>query len=96
MVSCLFYLPDEDNLSPEIEEDWGTQILVPKVEMKHTDKHHPYNKDGSHDLFNVYKTVTFEPNKMFSWCITYNSYHGVSPISQEGERDSIAFFMKSQ
>tara|TARA_Y100001937_G_scaffold116531_1_gene168593 strand:- start:51 stop:779 length:729 start_codon:yes stop_codon:yes gene_type:complete len=96
VVSCLFYLPDNGELSPEVEEDWGTQILTPKKEMNHTDDHHKYNNDGSHDLFNVFKTVTFEPNKMFSWCVTYNSYHGVSPISHDGERDSIAFFMKSK
>lgn len=94
LFSCLFYLSDEH--TPDKKVNWGTQILVPNQTMEHTDKHHPYNNDGSHDLFDLYKTVTYEPNKMFSWCITENSYHGVPPIIHKGERDSIAFFMKSK
>tara|TARA_R100000805_G_C3623185_1_gene128821 strand:+ start:2120 stop:2842 length:723 start_codon:yes stop_codon:yes gene_type:complete len=94
VLSALFYIPDESKEDRNI--NWGTQILVPKQSMKHTDKHHPYNDDGTHNLFDLYKTITYEPNKMFSWCITENSYHGVPPIIYEGVRDSIAFFVKSK
>lgn len=94
LFSCLFYLADETSNDKKV--NWGTQILVPKSQMHHTDKHHPYNNDGSHDLFDLYKIITYEPNKMFSWCITDKSYHGVPPITYKGVRDSIAYFMKSK
>lgn len=94
LFSCLFYLASESY--PDREINWGTQILTPSQLMNHTDKHHPYNSDGTHNLFDLYKVITYEPNKMFSWCITESSYHGVPPITHKGERDSIAFFMKSK
>jgi hypothetical protein len=94
LLSALFYLADCD--MPDRQENWGTQILMPKKDIKHTDQHHTYNEDGSHDLFKVYKTVTFEPNKMFSWCVTEQSYHGVVPTVFDGVRDSMAFFIKSK
>lgn len=95
ILSALFYTPNRNDET--IRKEWGTQILVTKnTEFPHTtEKHHAYNKDGSHDLFDVYDWIECKPNSMFSWVVTQQSYHGVPPITIEGERDSIAFFAKA-
>ena len=94
VFSALFYIPDTPMEDRKV--NWGTQILVPNRQMVHTDSHHAYKPDGTHDSFDLYKAVTFEPNKMFSWCVTKDSYHGVAPTVFDGYRDSIAFFMKQK
>lgn len=93
VFSTLFYLPPK-NITQDLAEHWGTDIMKPKVELVHDARHHAYNKDGSHDLFELYKTVPAHPGAMFSWCVTQQSYHGVNSLTIEGERDSIAFFGK--
>jgi len=95
ILSALFYTPNKTD--ENILEEWGTQILTTKdSNFPHTtEKHHAYNADGSHDYFDIYKWVECKPNSMFSWVVTQQSYHGVPPINIEGERDSIAFFIKA-
>lgn len=94
LFSVLFYLPEKDE--EHLRINCGTEILIPKGSFEHDDKHYDYNPDGSHDLFDIYRTVEFLPNKMFSWCVVQNSYHGVSPIKIDGYRDSLAYFLKSK
>ena len=55
-----------------------------------------YNKDGSHNDFDLYDWVECKPNSMFSWVVTQQSYHGVPPIAIDGIRDTIAFFGKAK
>lgn len=94
VLSVLFYIPD--SYQPDRANNWGTQILIPKKNMVHSDKHHPYNDDGTHNLFDLHKTVEYAPNKLFSWCVGEKSYHGVAPTIFDGKRESIAFFIKQK
>lgn len=95
ILSALFYTPNRTD--DAITKEWGTQVLTTKdSSFPHTtEKHHAYNSDGTHDLFNIHDWVECKPNSMFSWVVTQQSYHGVPPINIEGERDSIAFFVKA-
>lgn len=94
VLSVLFYIPD--SYQDDRANNWGTQILTPRGKIVHTDSHHPYNVDGTHDTFDLYKTVQYGPNKLFSWCVGERSYHGVAPTVFEGKRESIAFFIKQK
>ena len=96
IISALFYTPNRTDKA--ISKEWGTQVLTPKSDyFPHTtEKHHAYNKDGSHNDFDLYDWVECKPNSMFSWVVTQQSYHGVPPIAIDGIRDTIAFFGKAK
>lgn len=82
VITFIFYLP-EDESHPNI----GTSLFAPK-DPNYTDSrgyHHDF------DLFKMITTMPFMPNTMFGFIRTDTSWHGVAPVKEKVERNSITF-----
>lgn len=82
VLTCLIYLPSDNSKSK-----YGTSIYVPKDKNFKCEggPHHKRNE------FELYKTIPFEPNKMFCFLKTNSSFHGVEPVDEKIERDLLIF-----
>jgi hypothetical protein len=74
VITLLFYLPKDDS-----QCHLGTSIYVPKDPNFSCQggPHYP------HDRFENLQTMPFLPNSLFCFLKTYNSFHGVEPVSDE-------------
>lgn len=86
VLTCLIYLPS-DNSSAHM----GTSMYLPK-NPEFTCEGGPHHK---YENFDLYKTVTYEPNKMFCFLKTDKSFHGVEPIVSDVERNLVIFDMQA-
>jgi len=75
LISFLFYLPTDDNLSKV-----GTTLYEPKEEIEH---HRHHSKEDTNKLFKKIKTCPFIPNSVFVFPRTHNSFHGVEEVNIE-------------
>lgn len=79
LLSCVFYLPQDDWVA-----EWGgrTEVYVP---LPTTDGEPAgpnwRNRIGTPDEVQTVDSVAFERNRMFWFVKTANSWHGVSPVS---------------
>ena len=81
VATLLFYLPDSTNAGP-----WGTSIYAPKSSQKILADRHYYRED-----FNLVQTFPFAPNTMFGFLRTENSWHGVEPLTEDIQRDTLHY-----
>lgn len=94
LVSVMFYTPHSDyNNSewyPDLADNYGTALMVPKdANMKITDQHYDLN------LFETVKIAQYRPNRLFSWPVLHNSFHGVFPLKYNLPRQTIGYFIKN-
>jgi len=82
VLTALLYIPGTTT-----PNGIGTTIFIPKDRSFTCGKglHHDFSK------FDVYKTITYEPNKLFCFLKSNNSFHGLQPIEHHVERDLIIF-----
>lgn len=82
IVTALIYLPINNN-----NLDIGTSMYIPKKEnfVCETGMHYSF-KD-----FNLYKTVSYQPNKLFCFVKSNKSFHGLEPIQKNITRDLLIF-----
>jgi hypothetical protein len=85
LLTCLIYLPVDNSMS-----DYGTSIYIPK------DKNFKCLGGPQHKVknFDLHKTISFTPNKMFCFLKTDNSFHGVEPIDKDVERTLLIFDLR--
>jgi hypothetical protein len=82
VISFLFYLPEDDTYA-----ELGTSLFAPK-DPAYAD---PVGKHHSFEPFNLITTMPFLPNTMFAFARTDTSWHGVLPIKEKVERNSLSF-----
>lgn len=82
IVTALIYLSDNNH-----NLNIGTSIYLPKKEnfVCETGMHHNFEN------FNLYKTVTYQPNKLFCFVKSNKSFHGLEPIKENITRDLLIF-----
>ena len=82
IVTALIYLPKNNN-----NLDIGTSIYTPKKEdfVCETGMHYNFTD------FNLYKTVSYQPNKLFCFVKSNKSFHGLEPIKENVTRDLLIF-----
>lgn len=83
IVTALFYLPDEDDLSAE---KFGTSVLVEREGRERLDV-----RDW--ERYDTAFTAPFLSNTLFAFKVGDASWHGVHPIDQSVRRRSIQFFV---
>lgn len=74
LMSYLFYCPSDDT-----QLELGTSIYVPR-DPTFVDK---LGQHSTFDLFHRVTTMPFQPNSLFAFVRTDNSFHGVEPIQAE-------------
>jgi len=82
VITLLIYLPKTSNF-----KHVGTSMYIP-IDPSFTcdgGPHYPRKK------FNHYKLAGYEPNCMFGFFKTNNSFHGVEPILDDFERDLLIY-----
>ena len=75
LISFLFYLPSDDNLSKV-----GTSLYESKKDVIH---HRHHSREDTNKLFNKIKTCPFIPNSVLVFPRTHNSFHGVEEVNIE-------------
>ncbi|MFT4552856.1 MAG: hypothetical protein ACI9S8_001488 [Chlamydiales bacterium] len=77
VLTLLFNLPETDENS-----HWGTSIYVPKDPefICSVGRHYPF------EGFELVRKFPFKPNSVFGFFRTDNSFHGLSPILDEGAK----------
>jgi hypothetical protein len=81
-ATLLFYMPNEKSQGP-----WGTSLYLPK-NRKFTSDGRTHHKREDFDL--IY-TFPFEANSMLGISRTDSSWHGVEPILEDIQRDSLFY-----
>jgi len=100
LYSTMFYTPHQTSLDEKTQIDHGTALLTPKdPNLKQTPFQlgHVGTGEDRHFLFEeleIIKTVAAIPNSLFSWAVTKDSWHGVTPIRTYTPRHTIAYFAK--
>ena len=74
LLSLLFYCPDNDDL-----RHLGTSIYVPRDRDFRCEGGPHYKHSG----FQRIRTMEYQPNSLFAFFKTDNSFHGVEPIHDE-------------
>ncbi len=75
LVSVLVYLPREQRESLEIP--LGTHLCVPNTNRAYGEGHYSW------DDFDIVKTVTYVPNKLFAFAPDKETFHAVRPVWPE-------------
>jgi hypothetical protein len=87
VVSLLFYLPEDDS-----NKEFGTSLYVPKDRNGTCIGGPHYKEDG----FDKVHTVEFKPNSCLGFWKTPSSFHGVSTVSRQFNRDVLLFNIYSK
>jgi hypothetical protein len=82
VLTSLIYLPKSKS-----EIEMGTSIYLPKDRNFRCQGGPHHNREK----FDLYKTIPYEPNKMFCFVKSDVSFHGVEPITKEIERNLLIF-----
>ena len=85
LITMMVYLPDDVD-----HRHLGTSVYVPEDSTM--------NSDGSrHFKFNGFRNVStadYKPNSAFGFLRSNNSFHGVEPVKDEYDRDTMVYIIK--
>ena len=91
LLALMFYIPKDSNTS-----HLGTSIYRPinsNIRLEGGDS----NSDSGHYPRNAFKEVTrldYLPNSLYGFFRTDNSFHGVEPVGEPVERNSLLYFIR--
>lgn len=87
IITLLIYIPSNNDNS-----ELGTSLYTPKenyVQSCEGMKHHKFEN------FNLVKTIEYIPNRMFGFMKTNKSFHGVSSVNKNIERNILIYDISS-
>ena len=87
ILTCLIYLPEDKS-----NTKYGTSMYLPK-DKSFICKGGPHHK---REHFDLYKTIPYEPNKLFCFLKTDNSFHGVESVDSDIERTLLIFDLQKE
>jgi hypothetical protein len=82
----MFYMPQDDSI-PYL----GTSIYRPidsNIRFEGIDAHYPRN------AFKEVKRMDYLPNSFYGFFRTDNSFHGVEPVEEAVERNSLLYYVQ--
>ena len=85
LLELMFYMPQDDSM-PYL----GTSIyrpIDPNIRLKGIDAHYPRN------AFKEVKRMDYLPNSFYGFFRTGNSFHGVEPVEEAVERNSLLYYV---
>lgn len=85
LISAVIYIPSDSNHS-----HLGTSVYQP-IDQQFTcsgEKHHQF------DGFKSVDRMPYRPNSAIFFLKTHNSFHGVEPMNEDYERDSICYMVR--
>lgn len=82
VLTCLIYLPEDNSMIK-----YGTSLYTPKDKNFSCPGGPHYSNEG----FDIFKTIEFLPNRMFSFVKGDKSFHGVERIQEDVTRKLLIF-----
>lgn len=85
LMSVMFYLPDD-----AAHSDIGTSVYLPEDRSLRSEDTQHFKPTGFEEIFRA----PFVPNSAFSFLKTDNSFHGVKPLGEDYDRDTLVYIIK--